>query len=76
MLENVIRQAVTAHLKDAQLDIKVDGNHVQLLVVSAQFEGLSPVKRQQLVYAALQDQIASGVIHAVQMRTLTPSQNQ
>jgi len=35
---------------------------------------LNPVKKQQLVYGALSDEIASGVIHAVNMRTYTPEQ--
>jgi acid stress-induced BolA-like protein IbaG/YrbA len=43
-------------------------------VVSPVFESLSTVKRQQLVYLHLQEQIASGAIHAVTMKTLTPQQ--
>ena len=35
------------------------------------FEGKRTVQRQQVVYAALQEQIASGVIHAVNMKTFT-----
>jgi acid stress-induced BolA-like protein IbaG/YrbA len=38
------------------------------------FEGLRPVKKQQLVYAALSDRIADGSIHAVNIRTFTPAE--
>ena len=56
------------------LEVKVDGNHCTLTVVSAQFEGLTPVKKQQLVYACLGEQIESGEIHAVNIRAYTPGQ--
>jgi acid stress-induced BolA-like protein IbaG/YrbA len=38
------------------------------------FNGLRPVKKQQLVYAALSEEIAAGDIHAVNIRTLTPAE--
>ena len=41
-------------------------------IVSPLFEGLSRVKRQQLVYGLLNDKIASGEIHAVTMVTRSP----
>jgi acid stress-induced BolA-like protein IbaG/YrbA len=39
------------------------------MVVGDIFEGKRSVQRQQMVYAALQEHIASGVIHAVNMKT-------
>jgi acid stress-induced BolA-like protein IbaG/YrbA len=45
-----------------------------VVVVTSEFEGLSTVKRQQLVYSHLQEAIASGAIHAVTMKTYTPEQ--
>jgi len=61
-------------IEGSQVDVSVDGSHVNVVVVSPVFEGLSPVKKQQLVYAVLSEQIASGVIHAVNMKTYTPEQ--
>ena len=43
-------------------------------IVSDVFEGLSRVKRQQLVYKALNERIESGEIHAVSMRTYSPEE--
>ena len=45
-----------------------------MIAVGDAFEGLSPVKRQQLVYAALSDEIASGALHAISIKTFTPVQ--
>ena len=69
-----IQRAIQAVIEDAEVEAQFEGSHVHLTVVSGAFEGLSPVKKQQMVYSALQDAISSGAIHAVHMRTLTPSE--
>jgi len=53
-----------------------DGRHFDVLIVSKVFEGLRPVKKQQMVYALLNDKIADGSLHAINMRTLTPAEYQ
>ena len=72
MLEQDIIDAIRAVIPDAQVEARMEGNHAHVTVVSAVFEGLSPVKKQQLVYSALNPAIASGAIHAVHMKTLVP----
>mmetsp|Transcript_40366 Transcript_40366/g.89633 ORF Transcript_40366/g.89633 Transcript_40366/m.89633 type:complete len:101 (+) Transcript_40366:129-431(+) len=47
--------------------------HFKVEVVSPKFEGLSMVKRHQMVYALLQDEIQNGV-HALSMSTKTPKE--
>lgn len=69
-----IQKAVCDAIPEAEVDVRLEGSHAHLTVVSSAFEGLSPVKKQQMVYAALQGAIASGAIHAVHIRTLTPAQ--
>ena len=49
------------------------GGHFEVLVVSRQFEGLSRLAAQRLVYQALGPLMTSD-IHAVSMHTLTPGQ--
>lgn len=61
-------------IPDAKVIIDGDGYHYQALVISEQFEGMSKLKRQQLVYAALGKQIASGELHALTMKTMTPEE--
>lgn len=60
-----------AHFADAQIDAHNMGNKFEVRVISDAFEGLRTVKRQQLVYAALQAQIASGEIHALTIHAHT-----
>lgn len=67
-----IQAAVQAAIPGAEVDVRLEGSHAHLTVTSSAFEGLSPVKKQQMVYGALQDAIASGAIHAVHIKTLTP----
>ena len=59
---------------DSQVEVNASGNNFDILIVSEVFRGLSPVKKQQLVYAVLNPFIASGDIHAVNMKTLTPDE--
>lgn len=69
-----IEQMLTEALSAEQVLVGGDGRHFDITVVSAQFEGQRPVKKQQMVYAALNEKIADGTIHAVMMKTLTPSE--
>lgn len=69
-----IKQTLESSLNASHVAVEADGNHVKVIVVSEQFKGLAPVKKQQLVYACLQESIASGAIHAVHMQTFTASQ--
>ncbi len=74
MLPNEIKEALESAIADSQVEVSSDGSHVHVTVVSPAFEGLSPVKKQQLVYGCLQSAISSGAIHAVHMNTYTPSE--
>ncbi len=53
------------------VEVKGDGYHYQLTIVSNAFQGKSKVARQQWVYAKLKDYITSGSLHALSMKTLT-----
>ena len=61
-------------IPDAAVELSVEGNHLNVKVVSDAFEGLRAVKRQQLVYAALNELIADGTVHAVNMQTFTAAE--
>lgn len=74
MQPEAIKTLLQTGIADSQVEVRVEGSHVNLVVVSPAFEGLNPVKKQQLVYAVLSEQIASGTIHAVNMKTYTPAQ--
>ena len=70
-----IETALQAQFPDAVIELAAEGNHLHVSIVSEQFDGLSTVKRQQVVYGALNDFIASGEVHAVHMKTFTPLEN-
>ena len=69
-----IKQLLADAIESESIDVKVEGSHVSVVVVSKQFEGLNAVKKQQMIYAVLNQQIADGSIHAVNMKTYTPAQ--
>ena len=48
-------------------------DHLQVTVISSEFNGLSLVKQHQLVYSALKDELASEAIHALALKTGTPN---
>lgn len=60
---------------DAEVAVAGEGNRFEIHVVSAAFEGLNRVRRQQAVYAVIGDLIASGAVHAVTIRASTPDED-
>ena len=58
-------------LPDCQFEVETDGGHFNIVAIGDLFEGKRPVQRQQQIYAALNEQISSGAIHAVNMKTFT-----
>jgi len=69
-----VRDAILAALPDSRIDLEGEGCNLSAVIVSASFEGLPPVKRQQKVYAAVQHWLATGELHALSLRTHTPAE--
>lgn len=65
---------VRNELPDCEIQVQNDGNHYLVVAIGDCFEGMSPVKKQQLIYAALNDQLAEGTIHALTIKAFTPAQ--
>jgi acid stress-induced BolA-like protein IbaG/YrbA len=51
-----------------------DGSHFQVTVVGDVFDGLRPVKRQQMIYQHLNEHITSGALHALGIKTYTQAE--
>lgn len=68
-----IREYIAAGLDCEQLEVEGDGRHFFATIVSAEFEGLTRVRRHQRVYAALGERMREE-IHALSMKTLTPAE--
>jgi len=74
-LDNVV-DSIKEALPDAQVtieDLSGSGDHLELNVVSSSFRGLSRIKQHQLVYGALQKELASEAIHALALKTSIPT---
>ncbi|PHS19534.1 MAG: hypothetical protein COA86_04445 [Kangiella sp.] len=75
MTESEIKAKIEAHINCESVDVAGDGNHFETYVVSNDFEGKRAVARQQMVYAAVQAEIASGELHALSIKTKTPAEH-
>jgi len=69
-----IKVLLDAHLPGCQVNVAGEGANFQIRVVGPVFESLNAVKRQQAVYAAINEQISAGAIHAVTIQTYTPAE--
>lgn len=83
-----IREKLTSGLHPLRLDITDDSHkhaghagarpggesHFTVEIVSTAFEGLGRLERQRLVYSLLEQELA-GPVHALALRTKTPSED-
>lgn len=69
-----VQAVLESALPDCQFQVATDGGHFNIVAIGDLFEGKRPVQRQQVIYGALNEQISSGVIHAVNMKTFTQSE--
>ena len=73
----VTTESIQTHIAQGiacdHLDVQGDGHHFEAVIVSAAFEGKRLIARHQMVYAVLGDRMKAE-IHALSMKTLTPSE--
>ena len=70
-----IKAAISGAIPDAAVEIEDltgGGDHLQVNVVSPDFNGLSRIQQHQLVYGALKQELASEAIHALALQTSSP----
>tara|TARA_B100000424_G_scaffold211024_1_gene168462 strand:+ start:191 stop:412 length:222 start_codon:yes stop_codon:yes gene_type:complete len=69
---------ITKFLKSQfpEAEISLDGEDCssKVLIVSEKFEGLNSLQRHKLVLGALKDHFKSGELHALSLRTKSPSE--
>ena len=73
---DAVSSAIRRAIPDAQVsveDLTGGGDHLQVSVVSSVFSGLSRIRQHQIVYGALQQELASEAIHALALNTSIPS---
>lgn len=74
MTTDEIKVLIEAGFESAQVIVNGDNGMFDTTVISGVFDGLSPVKKQQMVYATVNTQITSGAIHALTIKAYTPKE--
>jgi acid stress-induced BolA-like protein IbaG/YrbA len=72
-IQRQIEQSIAGSVVEVR-DYTGTGDHFEVRVVAAAFEGKSQVQRHQMVYAALGSAVDGHTIHALALKTLTPAQ--
>ncbi|KZY31114.1 MULTISPECIES: BolA family protein [unclassified Oleiphilus] len=74
MQASEVEKLILDQMDDVEVRVESDGYHYQVTAIGEVFAGLSPVKKQQLIYACLNKYIIDGTIHAVIIKTYTPQE--
>lgn len=74
MLVEDVKAQLESQLPECEFHVQGDGSHFEVTAIGEVFEELSAVKKQQLVYGALNAQITDGSVHALIIKTYTPSE--
>lgn len=74
MNAETLQQIIATGLPCEHLEVVGDGRHWSAVVVSAAFEGLRPIARHQRVYATLGQRMQTDEVHALSMKTYTPTE--
>lgn len=69
-----VKQQIAGELPECEVTVTGDGSHFEAIVVGEVFAGLTQVKKQQLVYATVNDLITSGELHALTIKAYTPEE--
>ncbi len=74
MTPQQIEQMIQQQMPDAEVSVSGEEGKFTATVISDQFEGLMTIKRHKLVYAAVNDEITSGALHALTIIAKTPAE--
>ncbi len=67
-------QLIQQHIPEARASVTGAGGKFEATVISDAFAGKNMLARHRLVYAALDERIKSGELHAVSIRAYTPDE--
>jgi acid stress-induced BolA-like protein IbaG/YrbA len=74
MTDQQLHDIISAGMACNHLEVSGDGRHWSAVIVSSEFEGLRAIARHKRVYAALGERIQTDEVHALSMKTFTPSE--
>jgi acid stress-induced BolA-like protein IbaG/YrbA len=69
-----VKEQIEAGIPGCEARVNGDGSMFDAVVISPEFAGLTPVKKQKMVYATVNDAITSGAIHALTIKAYTPEE--
>lgn len=69
-----VQQLLEEALSLQEINVKGEGSHYEVVAVDACFDGMSRVKKQQMIYAPLMEYIQRNDIHAVSIKAFTPDE--
>ncbi len=69
-----LQQIIAAGLSCQHLEVDGDGRHWSAVIVSPEFEGKRLIQRHQRVYATLGTRMHTDEVHALSMKTYTPTE--
>ena len=69
-----IREKIEQGIPGATVEVAGENAHYSTLVISAVFEGKSKIEQHRLVYATLREEMATQVVHALALKTFTPTE--
>ena len=75
MIADEVETRIARAIVPSEVSARGDWSRMEVTVVSPAFEGVSRVRKQQLVYAAIAELIKSGALHAVTIRAYTPAEH-
>ena len=67
MIEEVIRKRILEGVPNSATSVFVEGNKVNITVISPLLSELNRVQRHQLIYKYIEDYISDGTLHAVKI---------
>lgn len=69
-----VKELLDEALQLEEIHVKGEGSHYEVVAVDVKFDGMSRVKKQQLIYAPLMEYIKRNDIHAVSIKAYTPEE--
>ncbi len=73
METEAVAQLIREGIPGADVQVTGDGSHFEAIVISDAFAGLTPIKRERLVMETVKEQVSSGTLHALSIKTKMPA---
>ena len=75
-METVIKNILSSSFNDAQIEVSGSDSKYDVKIISDDFQGKNTIDRHKIIYALLNQYIASGEIHALSIKSLTKNEHE